>query len=96
MRELMAHLFLETEDTEDSVYPVTINEIAEAQRQDEKWNFMMTLWAHYDSTVSLDDSDRPNSGVNSNFSVASVPQSSSEVPLMRELMAHLFLETEDT
>ena len=62
----------------------------------EKWNFMMTLWAHYDSTVSLDDTDRPNSGVNSNFSVASVPQSSSEVPLMRELMAHLFLETEDT
>lgn len=62
----------------------------------EKWNFMMTLWAHYDSTESLDDSDRPNSGVNSNFSVASVPQSSSGMPLMRELMAHLFLDTEDT
>ena len=61
-----------------------------------KWNFMMTLWAHYDSTESLDDSDRPNSGVNSNFSVASVPQSSSGMPLMRELMAHLFLDTPRT
>ncbi len=62
----------------------------------EKWNFMMTLWTHYDSTESLDDSDRPNSGVNSNFAVASVPQSSSGMPLMRELMAHLFLETPRT
>ncbi len=37
MRQVMTHLFSQTEDTEDSVYPVTINEIAEAQRQDDKW-----------------------------------------------------------
>jgi hypothetical protein len=35
-RELMAHLFTTTEEQEDCVYPVTIPEIAEAQRADAK------------------------------------------------------------
>lgn len=36
-KDVMAHIFANVETQEDSIYPVTISEIAEAQRADPKW-----------------------------------------------------------